>query len=137
MSCRALVVLLFLSLAMPLAVASAQDSAPIDLSGPGRAQICRADNSNIPGCIKAPHPTYDPYPDPNKVRKARHGGVVWVSLVVGADGLPNDVKVAQGASPELEEAAVDSVKKWKFAPATRDGKPVPVRIKVEVSIRIN
>jgi len=137
MSSRALVIPMLLALANPLTVASAQDSGPIDLSEPGHAPICRTDTSKIPGCIKAPHPTYAPDPDPNQVRKARHGGTVQVSLVVDTGGLPNDVKVAQGASPDLDKAAVDSVKKWKFAPATRDDKPVPVRIKVVVSIKIN
>ena len=53
-------------------------------------------------------------------------------LVVGADGLPRDVAVKAPLSPALDAAAVDAVKKWKFSPATRNGKPVPVAIAVMV-----
>ena len=36
-----------------------------------------------------------------------------------------------GISPELDQAAVEAVKKWQFDPATRRGKPVAVRISTE------
>ena len=65
--------------------------------------------------------------------KLRAVGGDWVT--VGKDGLPHDVKVGQSLAPDLDKAAVDSVKKWKFVPAKKDGKPVPVRINVEVAFR--
>jgi TonB family protein len=59
-----------------------------------------------------------------------------LQLVVGTDGLPSDIKVDRGLTPELEKAAIDAVKKWKFTPANKDGHPVPVQIKVEVSFNL-
>lgn len=132
MTPRVLVLLLVLS-----GTAVAQDSAPIDLSEKGHAPICRGNDSDASGCITAPHATYAPEPTyPNKERKARHMGIVIVGLVVGSDGLPRDITVSRPLSPDFDAAAIDAVKKWKFSPATKDGKPMPTAIKVEVSFHL-
>jgi TonB family protein len=59
-----------------------------------------------------------------------------LDLVVGTDGLPRDIKVARGLTPELEKSAIDAVKQWKFVPAAKSGHPVAVLIKVEVNFRL-
>jgi protein TonB len=59
-----------------------------------------------------------------------------VDLIVGSDGLTRDVKIDRGVTPALDKAAVDTVRKWKFTPATKDGRPVAVQIKVEVSFKL-
>jgi TonB family protein len=132
MTPRALfLLLLFLGTAM------AQDSAPIPLSGKEHAPICRGKDSDAPGCITAPHVTYSPDPKyPKRERKARHTGAVILALVVGTDGIPRDITVSSPLSPEFDEAAIDAVKKWKFSPATRDGKPIATQVKVEVNFRL-
>ena len=58
--------------------------------------------------------------------------VVVVIVTVGLDGNVDDVKVATGDEP-FATAAVAAAKTWTFDPATRDGKPVAARIKMEVS----
>jgi TonB family protein len=120
-----------------LGLAIAQDSAPISLSGKEHPPICRGKDSDAPGCITAPHAIYSPDPKyPKKESKARHRGTVILDLVVDADGLPRDIKVYVPLSPEFDEAALDAVKKWKFSPATKDGKPIATQIKVEVSFHL-
>ena len=115
----------------------AQDSAPLPLSGKDRVPICRGDASDAASCVAPPQATYMPDPKfPKKERKARHQGTVILGLVVGSDGLPRDIKVSRALSPEFDEAAVDAVKKWKFSPSTKDGKPVAVQISVEVAFRL-
>jgi len=131
MTLRAVLPLLLLSTAF------AQDSAPIDLSGKDHAPICRGRESDAPSCITAPHATYAPDPEyPNRERKARHMGTVILGLIVGPDGLPRDIAVSRTLSPDFDKAAMEAVRKWKFEPATRDGKPVATAIKVEVSFRL-
>src|SRR6202162_3332867 len=120
-----------------LGTAMAQDSAPIPLSGKDHVPICRGNDSDAPGCVTAPHATYSPDPKyPKKESKARHRGTVVLDLVVGSDGLPRDITVWRPLSPEFDEAAFDAVKKWRFSPATKDGKPIATQIKVEVDFHL-
>jgi len=132
MTPRILLVSLLLS-----GTAIAQDSAPISLLGKDHVPICRAKESDAPGCVTAPHATYAPDPEyPKKESKARHRGTVILELVVDRDGLPRDIKVSQSLSRDFDKAAVNTVKTWKFSPATKDGKPVAAVINIEVSFHL-
>ena len=51
-------------------------------------------------------------------------GKLKLKLVVGRDGSVVDVEVLAGVSPELDAAAVEAAKKWRFRPAMACGKPV-------------
>jgi TonB family protein len=84
-----------------------------------------------PKAIYAPDPQYS-----DKARKAKYQGICVVSLIVGADGAPRDVKVVQAIGRGLDAKAVDAVQQWKFEPAMKDGQPVAVAINVEVTFRL-
>jgi periplasmic protein TonB len=58
--------------------------------------------------------------------------VILVMVTVPADGIPTNVKIAKGVRPDVDNAVVDAVQKWRFEPATRDGKPVEATITVQV-----
>lgn len=78
-------------------------------------------------------------PDPHYSREARHAhvqGMVVLWMVVGVDGRVHNVKVARPLGYGLDEEAVKAVQKWRFEPARRKGKPVPVQINVEVNFRL-
>ena len=115
----------------------AQESAPVVLSGEGQAAICRGKADDAQDCVAPPRATYSPDPKyPEKARRAKERGDVILQLVVGTDGVPRDVKVDRGLTPEMEQAAIDAVKHWKFTPATREGHSVPAQIKVAVSFKL-
>ena len=84
-----------------------------------------------PKAIFAPDPAYD-----KEARKAKYQGTSVLSLIVGIDGLPRDIKVVRGIGKGLDEKAIEAVSKWKFEPAKKDGKPVAVFINVEVNFRL-
>jgi protein TonB len=89
--------------------------------------------------MKAPRATYAPDPKfPEKERKVRQRGkgTVLLSLIVNPDGLPSEIKVSRTLSPEFDQAAMDAMKKWRFSPGTRDGKPVVVQIHAEVNFHL-
>jgi TonB family protein len=56
--------------------------------------------------------------------------------VVDANGLPQDIKVQRSLGMGLDEEAIKAVKRWRFQPAMKDGKPVPVMINVQVNFRL-
>jgi TonB family protein len=131
MTPRALVLPLLL-----LGTAIAQDTALIELRNE-HVRMCRGNDSDAAGCVTAPRQTYAPEPTyPKRERKARHRGTVILWLVVGSDGLPRDIAVSRPLSPDFDAAAIDAVKKWKFSPATKDGKPVAAKVNVEVSFHL-
>jgi outer membrane biosynthesis protein TonB len=48
------------------------------------------------------------------------------------DGIPENLEVYQGVLPEMDEAARAAFSQWRFKPAVRDGKPVPVEILIGI-----
>jgi TonB family protein len=89
------------------------------------------------GSIRQPHVTYAPDPGYSEEgRKTKAHGTVVLSLVVGPDGRPRDIKVVRWLGAGLDEKAVDTVKEWKFEPAMKGGKPVAVQIMVEINFHL-
>lgn len=87
--------------------------------------------------VSPPRQTYAPQPDYSELAKqARYEGVETVTLVVDEKGLPQHIQILVPAGLGLDEAAVDTVRTWRFDPATRDGKPIAVAIAVEVHFHL-
>jgi TonB family protein len=70
--------------------------------------------------------------------EARIEGRVEMTVVVLADGTPGEVKVTESLDKEygLDDQAVGALKQWLFKPGTKDGKPVAVRVTVEMTFRL-
>jgi TonB family protein len=87
--------------------------------------------------VTAPIPIYKP--DPQYTPEARHDrieGVVSLWIVVDAQGNVSDaLEKSEPLGEGLDKSAIDTVKTWRFNPATRDGVPVAVRVRVEVTFR--
>lgn len=91
----------------------------------------------VGGGVSAPKVIYQPDPEySEEARKAKYQGVCVLSLIVGPDGKPRDVKVARSLGLGLDEKAIEAVNQWKFEAAQKDGKPVAVAINVEVTFRL-
>jgi len=67
---------------------------------------------------------------------AIHKGPIVLAAVVDTDGSVQQVKVIRSVSRDLDDKVMNSVKKWKFNPATKSGLPVPVQINIEVNLRL-
>ncbi|MFY9906606.1 MAG: energy transducer TonB [Terriglobales bacterium] len=91
----------------------------------------------IGGDVKPPKPTYSPDPDYlESARKAKTKGTVTLELLVTPEGAVGDVEVCKSLEPSLDQRAVETVHRWKFSPATKDGKPVAVYVRVDLTFRL-
>jgi len=89
------------------------------------------------GGVTQPRPIYEPDPDySDAARKAKYQGSVVLWLVVGADGLPHNIRVQRSLGMGLDEKAIAAVSTWRFQPATLNGQPVAVEVNVQVSFRL-
>jgi protein TonB len=59
-----------------------------------------------------------------------------VRCVVGSDGRVHDARVETSLSTDLDASALNAVRQWQFEPATKEGKPLTVWVKVEVSFHL-
>lgn len=83
--------------------------------------------------LHAPEPRY-----PGFSKRRGHEGVVMLSVLVGADGRPREVRIARSSGHrELDDAAQDQVLgAWRFQPAQQDGVAVEAWVRVPVEFRI-
>jgi protein TonB len=64
-------------------------------------------------------------------------GMVRVQVEVGVDGTPLSVSIAASSqSRDLDRAALDAVRKWRFRPAQRDGQAVAGTVVVPIEFRL-
>lgn len=87
--------------------------------------------------VTAPKATYMPTAEfSEKARKKRIQGTVILSVVVTPEGNVRDLRVIKSLERTLDQQAIAAVSKWKFEPATKDGKPVAVHLSTDVSFRL-
>ena len=95
----------------------------------------------VGGDVTAPIPIFKPDPPYTpQARKDKVQGAVVAAVDVDASGNVADVKLtavslSRNVSDGLDESVLQTLRTWKFQPATRKGKPVPVKVEVEVLFR--
>jgi len=62
----------------------------------------------------------------------RDAAVVRVAVTVDVEGSVDEARIAGEPDADLDDAALDAVRRMRFSPARRDGVPTPARIVVEV-----
>jgi len=90
------------------------------------------DGVGIPECVYCPAPLYD-----DDAHAAKYQGTIELSVVVTPEGRSDSILVLKGAPFLLNKQAVEAVQKWKFKPAEKNGKPVRVRVPIEITFRVN
>ena len=71
-----------------------------------------------------------------EARKAKYQGTVLLYIEVSPSGQAVNIRVARSLGLGLDEKAIEAVKKWKFKPGYKDGKPVTVAATIEVNFRL-
>lgn len=97
---------------------------------PGVERIGRG--VTAPKVIAKTEPSYT-----DEARAAKVQGTVVLNVIVGPDGVPQQVTVLRSLEPSLDRNAIETVRNtWRFEPAMKDGKPVAVQAQLEVSFRL-
>jgi periplasmic protein TonB len=68
--------------------------------------------------------------------KLKIQGTVLVQFVVRSNGTTDSFKVLRGLGYGLDEAAIETVRKWRFRPALKDARAVDCYAQVEVNFRL-
>jgi TonB family protein len=89
----------------------------------------------VGGAIRNPMKTKNVLPVyPAVAKAARVGGTVHVEATIGPDGKVADARVVKSV-PLLDQAALDAVTQWEYAPTRVRGVAVPVIITVAINFQ--
>ena len=90
----------------------------------------------VGGSIAMPRKIHDVAPVyPDSMRQSGVGGVVILELVIGTDGRVTSAKVLRGQLPEIDRAALDTARQWRYEPVLLNGVAVPVILTATVNVR--
>ena len=90
----------------------------------------------IGGEIKPPVKLHDVRPVyPEDAKAAGIQGVVIIQATIDTAGNVHDARVLRSI-PGLDEAALEAVRQWQFAPTDLNGVPVPVIMTVTVNFAL-
>lgn len=98
-----------------------EDAGPIPVGG----KVAR------PQPISTPKPVYT-----EMARKARIQGIVIVQLILDKNGRVTNAKALKPLPMGLTEATLDTVREWRYEPATLNGKPVDVYMSITVTFTL-
>jgi TonB family protein len=105
---------------------------PLESLGPGDGIFTAGVGGiSIPRCAYCPIPSFAV-----GALNGQSAGTVLLMIVVDANGRASDITVKIGVTPELNQDAINAVKRWNFKPATDvDGKPVATHVTAEIDFR--
>jgi protein TonB len=132
------------SVPTPQALAPTLDAAPRPAAPSGAAPpVAAAAPAARPAAVVPPSFDADylhnPTPRyPPAAARLRETGRVLLSVSVSAAGLPERVEIAAtSGSPRLDQAALETVKRWRFVPARQGDKPVAASVTVPLVFRLD
>ena len=89
------------------------------------------------GGMTAPSLIYRVDPEySEEARKARFQGTVILETLVRKDGFVDLVHIVRSLGFGLDQNAIEAVKKWRFRPGMKNGAPVDVPMRIEVSFNL-
>ena len=100
-------------------------------------------NPNVPAAASAVQmatPLYWRNPPPRYpalARRRHYTGTVILEVLVDTNGLAGEVRVVRSSGYTLlDEAALEAVRRWQFAPGTEGGRPTAMRVKIPIRFRL-
>ncbi len=104
---------------------------PIDTTEVAKEFGAGTEGSSILGsgdAVRRPQYLTNPPPEyPEVARRRGYEGVVLLKVRILPDGTIGDIQVERSSGHKLlDEAAINTVKRWTFIPAQRNGIPIPI-----------
>ena len=108
----------------------AQPTAPVAVSPPVTAKLA----PEAPTQLAHPRGGYQVRPSyPSSARRIGAEGTTMLRVYVALDGQVTDVVVDRSAGhPDLDRAAVDAVRRWRFEPGRRGAEPIGMWVRLPV-----
>ena len=114
------------------------------------ARFVAQDNSKSSGTVQSAEPVYDakdvdtkatilsrPKPQyTNEARQKYFSGAVMLEVVLSSSGEVGEIKVLEKLPYGLTDSAIKAARQLKFKPATKDGRSVSQRTKVQYAFDI-
>jgi len=108
-------------------------------NGPGWGPGSGPGGPYVPGVggVSQPIPIFTPEAEfSDEARRQKYQGVCVISVIIDAEGNPQSPRVVRALGMGLDEKALEAVRRYRFKPAKKDGKPVAVRMSVMVDFRL-
>ena len=112
-----------------------QASQPPAVKSPGREVTKEGTTTRVSQEVEIKEPTRLKQVSPVYPKAALDAGVqgaVVLEATVGEDGKVRNVRVLKSI-PLLDQAAIDALKQWEYAPGTRNGVAVATEVTVTIS----
>jgi TonB family protein len=105
--------------------------------GPGEGGGFGGGVFRVGGGVTAPQLIYKVEPEySEEARKAKYQGTVLLYVQVDPTGHAVNMRVLHSLGLGLDEKAMEAVRKWRFKPGMKDGRPVTVEAQIEVNFRL-
>ncbi|MBS7698517.1 MULTISPECIES: TonB family protein [unclassified Chelatococcus] len=74
---------------------------------------------------------------PEALRQSGQEGTVLLQVMVDEGGIPRQIGIARSSNVALlDEAAVLAVRRWRFSPASQDGKAIAATVTLPINFRL-
>jgi TonB family protein len=84
--------------------------------------------------VQPPQPVFTPEPAfTDRASREDFEGIVVLNVVINKTGRVQNIRLVRPLGMGMDEAAVDTVKTWRFKPSTRNGEPMDVEMNIEVA----
>jgi protein TonB len=119
--------------ALPQPAVERPVTAPVARPAPEVREVAIADRKPRPIRGQTPPPDY-----PSRALREGTTGTVLVLVHIGPDGVPTATEIAQSSgSRELDRAATQGVRRWRFEPAIGDGHPTVGDVVVPIDFSLS
>lgn len=109
--------------------------------GEGRAltkpEAVVQDTFDVSDLETRPEPVSQAAPSyPSELRKAKIEGLVTLIFILTEEGRVEEPRVENSTRIEFEKPALEAIRKWRFKPGLKEGRPVRTYIRVPMRFRV-